>query len=79
MKAFIDEHFNTLLITGLILVFVGVTMHIIHDKGDGSNIQWIENLDGQFVSALLTLLVAKKVIGSNGGPNPPSPPSAPNP
>ena len=75
MKDFLEEHFNALLITGLILVFVSLTLHIIHDTKDVGALQWVENLTGQFVSALLTLLVAKRI--TNGQDKPPTPPEAP--
>lgn len=70
MRGFIDfvnEHFNVILVFLVLIISLSLTLHVIHDGGDSSAIQWFENLTGQFASALLTLLVANKVMGGGGG------------
>ena len=62
-----NEHFNVILVTLVLTILLALTLHIIHDAKDSGAIQWIENLTGQFASALLTLLVANKVMGGGAG------------
>jgi hypothetical protein len=76
---FFNEHFNVILITLVLVITLSLTLHVIHHGGDASAVQWFENLTGQFASALLTLLVANKVMGGNNGPKPPEPPEPPTP
>jgi putative effector of murein hydrolase LrgA (UPF0299 family) len=73
MKEFIDDHFNVLLVSSLLLLFMWFTLHILH-HGDAPAVQWIENLTGQFASTLFTLLVVKKVVDGKNGKPPTEPP-----
>jgi hypothetical protein len=58
---YINEHFNVLLVTLVMVILLALTLHVIHDGRDTTSIQWFENLTGQFASALLTLLVANRM------------------
>jgi hypothetical protein len=62
-----NEHFNVILVALVLTFLLAITLHVIHDGRDATAVQWIENLTGQFASALLTLLVANKVMGGGGG------------
>lgn len=64
---FLNEHFNVLLVFLVLVLSLSITLHVIHHGADATAVQWFENLTGQFASALLTLLVANKVMGGGGG------------
>lgn len=55
------DHFDKLLVTFLIVIVGGMGIWLILHKADDAALQWIEELSGQLVSALLALLGAGKI------------------
>ena len=66
------QNFDKLLVTLLVLIFAGVGVWLILHKADDAALQWIENLSGQLVSALLALLGANKLAAVIKKPDPPN-------
>lgn len=72
------ENLDKLILTVLFLVLVGFHSHMIAamggtvDPSDAEQIHWVENIGGQVLAALLTLLVTQK-MGSTKEPPAPIP------
>lgn len=64
------SNLDKLILTLLFLVLVGFHSHMINamggkvDPSDAEQIHWIENIGGQILAALLTLLVTQKLGGT---------------
>jgi len=68
---FLKTNFDKILLVGLFLVMVGISEQAIHSPGtDMSSINWLENVDGQILAALLALMAGRAFTPkSNGGVN----------
>lgn len=58
------QNFDKLLVTFLVLIFGAIGVWLILHRADDAALQWIENLSGQLVSALLALLGAGKLAAA---------------
>jgi hypothetical protein len=58
--------FDKLLLTGLLLILVGVFLHALHHAADVGTINWFTNTIGQVLAALLTLMVGRSMNTRNG-------------
>lgn len=64
------DNLDKLILAMLFLVLVGFHSHMISamggtvDPSDAEQIHWIENIGGQVLAALLTLLVTQKLGGA---------------
>ena len=58
------QNFDKLLVTFLLIVAGAIAVHLIHIQADDAAMQWIRELSGQLVSALLALLGANKLAAA---------------
>lgn len=73
MKEFIDEHFNVLILVGLLLTSGGVFLHVIHHSQDSTTLNWIEHVSDQILAALLGMMVGRATVNGNGTTKPSQP------
>lgn len=59
MREFIDEHFNVIILVGLLLAGGGVFLHVIHHSQDTAALNWIEHVSDQILAALLGMMVGR--------------------
>lgn len=76
---FLKSEFDKIMLCVLFFLTMGFLLHAIHHTTDGATITWLEDIVGQILAALLTLLVGarmqnRKTDGSNGTTAPPAPP-----
>lgn len=77
---FLKQQFDKLLMSALFLIALLVGLHMIHHGTDGASVTWIENIVGQILASLLTLMVAHRIASpsAQNGAAPPAPPSEPS-
>lgn len=61
MKAFIIQQFDKLLLTGLLLLFTAVMLHVIHNAGDAKALDWAANAFSALLGALLGLITGARL------------------
>lgn len=54
-------HFDKLLMTMLLIITYGFFLHTIHHGADAVTISWWENIIGQILAALLTMMVGSRL------------------
>jgi hypothetical protein len=62
---FFKSQFDKLLITALVLVFAGLSIHIIHDISDAKLIDWVTNAFSALLGALLGLITGSAMRGNS--------------
>jgi hypothetical protein len=84
--AFIEKHIDKLMLSGLFLIVLGTFMHFaraveFYATPDNAThmqnvVNWLENITGQILAALLTLMVGRGMTSNQPPPNgpPPGPP-----
>ena len=61
MMEFVRNYFDKLALILLFIILTILVEHAVHTSGvDMVNINWLENLDGQVIAALLALLYGDK-------------------
>jgi fumarate reductase subunit D len=82
MLDFLKMHFDKLLLLALFCLCMGYTLHGMHRGFDDAFVNWAQNITGQVLAALLTLMVGTRLTARNGDhtypPTPPTPPALPN-
>ncbi len=79
---FVKAQFDKLLLACLFVTCLLLTLHGFHHESDSGFVSWLENIDGQVLAALLTLMVGSRMTQrsndvSKNNQNPPTAPSGP--
>src|SRR5208337_2872680 len=68
------QNIDKFLATGLFLLTMLVGVHMVHHSADTASLAWIQDINKQLLSAVLTLLAARAMSNrapTNGNGNPP--------
>ena len=59
MKDWFIHNTDKLILLSLLLITLGLALALIFHHSDNSAVQWIENIVGQVLAALLTIMVGR--------------------
>lgn len=63
---FCKQHFDKLLLTTILFGTMGFFLHVLHHGSDAVTTAWWENIIGQILAALLTLMVGSRLTQRKG-------------